>query len=321
MNINEIFKIKLQEQINSGHITFQPLDFQGYLPIVVCFWKHSKSDSESILQRIPCSVAYHDEIIVPSSLWPYNFFQPLHFDGGWWKKYLYHETDNRLTDNRFQLFIVFVRYSDIGNIRSFKKYLRDVLGNGKFSVHFSDPDCHKHGGGCDCPVDFQAVLNEAQRQLNLVYHKPTRDILKIRYYRPFPAFDSNFQKLRKSDFIKSRVAIHNGAILSILGLRDSKDIDLISYDPSYSKYYSPEIGVHNSSDHNQMYLNATGSSLEQLIQDPKNFFYFNGFKALLPQHIINYKLEKINSGMIREKDMKDIQKIENFLALSSRYIA
>ena len=39
-------------------------------------------------------------------------------------------------------------------------WIRSYFNNGKYSIHLSDPDCDIHGGGCDCPITKEDIMDE-----------------------------------------------------------------------------------------------------------------------------------------------------------------
>jgi hypothetical protein len=91
------------------------------------------------------------------------------------------------------------------------------------------------------------------------------------------------------------VCIGGSAVLAAYGLREGKDLDFVHHFPLADDLPAP-LGSHNE------YIGLYDASVDELIYDPANFFYFRGFKfASLP---IIARLKRVRG---ERKDKRDLQ--------------
>lgn len=92
--------------------------------------------------------------------------------------------------------------------------------------------------------------------------------------------------------------IDTGSVLSAYGLRESQDLDIICNENLANKFTEIDtlVDIHNSE------RLKHGYNLDDLIYNPKNYFYFKGLRFLTKDVIIEYKKNRKSGG----KDQKDI---------------
>ena len=91
--------------------------------------------------------------------------------------------------------------------------------------------------------------------------------------------------------------------MAALGLRDPKDIDAF-----HSKSYTlPKlVSSHNSQ------IKFLNIQIDEIIFDPRNFFFYMGFKFLNPELLLILKKNR-NKYNANLKDLKDIEILQDFL--------
>ena len=95
--------------------------------------------------------------------------------------------------------------------------------------------------------------------------------------------------------------ITGSSVLSVLGLREGKDLDYL--------HRGPRIDGHPDIDsHNEYSKGRYTKTVDDIIYNPENHFYFNGLKYASLEVVKDLK-EKRGE----EKDEKDLELIEDFI--------
>ncbi len=93
--------------------------------------------------------------------------------------------------------------------------------------------------------------------------------------------------------------VDTSGVLSVYGLRDCQDLDIL-HDPNYPLPPKDNIDSHNA------YLKYHQLSLDEMLWNPNNHFYYNGVKFLSLDLVKNMKENRGNS-----KDKNDVQLINS----------
>ena len=101
-----------------------------------------------------------------------------------------------------------------------------------------------------------------------------------------------FQKV--SDINKDDFCVTSSGILDMYGLRGANDID-------YLHYSDLDIGLNYISPHKEKWLNYYHTHKHDIIYNPENNFYFNGFKFASIDSI-----KKMKENRNEKKDINDI---------------
>ncbi|HJS78002.1 MAG TPA: hypothetical protein VJ778_11360 [Burkholderiales bacterium] len=108
--------------------------------------------------------------------------------------------------------------------------------------------------------------------------------------------------LSESRLSPADVCVGGSAVLAVYGLREGKDLDFLHHLPLGDRALPPALGSHNE------YIGLYGKSVDDLIYDPANHFYYAGFKfASLP---IVAHLKMVRG---ERKDATDLSLIEKIL--------
>lgn len=166
---------------------------------------------------------------------------------------------------------VLVDAKDIETVREMKKEIRALFNVGNHSVHIND------------------THEETVRIAKTVFNKNSIHFLNNRKNVLFP----NYKKLMNEMKPDDNTIITGSTILSLYGLRDCKDVDLLYLN-------NPPVDSHNQYVGTQYEL-----TLDDMFHNPLYHLYYNGFKYVSLEVIKNMK--KLRN---EPKDITDIQLIE-----------
>ena len=188
--------------------------------------------------------------------------------------------------NTFDAFEVIAFQADnLDEVLKIKDNIRDIFGVGKHSVHITDTKE-------EAIRTARVVFNDNSIHF-LNYAKPNKYIsthLKIDKFKEF----IEINKLDNKDLL-----IDSSFILSCYGLREAKDTDFFCSDNNNIKIEFEDINIH---DEELQYYNKNKN---ELIYNPKNYFYFNDIKFISFDN--PYKM-KTNRN--EEKDKNDCNMME-----------
>ncbi len=173
-----------------------------------------------------------------------------------------------------------------------KEYLRNVWGVDKNSIHMTD------------------TYDEVNIVARMFFHEGTVETLR-RYYSFSPSilnlFDQYKKALPKGFIDKDRFCIDSSAVMDFFGLRNAADVDYISICEELSSRIN---GVER---HDGKYTGYYPLSVEEMITDPNNFFYYAGCKILKLDLVESMKRTRVTKDPdSASKDLKDIELIENY---------
>ena len=183
---------------------------------------------------------------------------------------------------------ILIEHDDPGIITEAKLEIRYLIGKGKGSMHTTDNRRETWRNACIC------------------FHTPTLDYINKCFIGAF--HESAFKQFiieTKKLTNHSKVDIENfcvggSASLMAYGKRDCRDFDILHL-PSQNKInFTETVSSHNS------YINYYGDTLEELIFNPKKYFYIDGMKFISLEC-----LNKMKSIRGEEKDYRDIKLIES----------
>lgn len=154
--------------------------------------------------------------------------------------------------------IYLLQSSCLASIKKCKAEIRAVFNLYNDSVHSTDT--HE-----EAIVLARALFN--QNSVHCLNHR--KDAF-------FPQFTQYFEKYRKwlasTDKEHEWFAVDSGAVLAAYGLRDCQDLDFLHYENDSISTHLPGIDSHNS------HLHYHGLTLDDILFDPDNYFYYKGVK-------------------------------------------
>ena len=172
--------------------------------------------------------------------------------------------------------IIFFQSDNIASVNAIKDKFRKHVGLGKHSIHIND---NKE----ELILASQLILND-----NSISFLNDSNIFK--YKDNFNKIE-NFKKVLAENNIDLNDIVIGGSFpLSLYGYLESSDIDFLSTD--LKKDLDIKICLHNT------YQKFYKKSIEELVYNPENFFYFNGIKFLKLEIIVDFKR---NRNEIKDK--------------------
>ncbi|MDC1274781.1 hypothetical protein N8Z59_03680 [Planktomarina temperata] len=202
---------------------------------------------------------------------------------------LQHKVDEILGSKSIGQIYVF-RCSDEKKVREIKSRIRALYDIDKHSIHITDT--------------HQEVLNLAQ----ILLHQQTLDHLNSGLFdtqstsinTKLSLLTSFKQNKPQLDFV-----IDRSFVLELMGVRKSNDVDLITMaedDPNDPHGFLTET---------KKALKYHEKTAEELILDPNNYFFYLGFKLVLPEIILKYKIQR--------SEPKDLEDIKHLTALLQNF--
>ncbi|NCU29251.1 hypothetical protein EOM60_01425 [Candidatus Saccharibacteria bacterium] len=174
-----------------------------------------------------------------------------------------------------------------------KEHLRSIWGVDKNSIHITDtPD-------------------EVNMVARMFFHGPTRQTL--RQYHSFTSASlerfNNYRDSLPDNFTeRDKFAVESSSVLDFYGLRQAADLD---YSSSSDYLIDEADGIER---HGTDQLQYYPVSLDEILTDPNNHFFYAGCKIVSLDIIMSMKVNRarLDSGS-RSKDLKDIKLIEDYL--------
>jgi hypothetical protein len=153
-----------------------------------------------------------------------------------------------------------------------KERIRAALGMGNHSLHITD------------------TWDEARRIGDAVLNANGLHLLNHKRYRRFAAFDRDLSalaaRLDEGAVGREHVSVVGSGVLSIYGLRDARDLDVIIA-PAHL-----EAAAKSGLEPNNNHWESHGFDIRQLLYDPRNYFRFDGIKFLSLDQLIKLKTKR-----------------------------
>ncbi|RLA84000.1 MAG: hypothetical protein DRG78_02765 [Epsilonproteobacteria bacterium] len=181
--------------------------------------------------------------------------------------------------------VIAFQADSLDEVLKIKENIREVFNVGKHSVHITD------------------TKEEAIRTARVVFNDNSLHFLN--YAKPNKYISTHkkidiFKEFMKENNLDSKdLIIDSSFILSCYGLREAKDTDFFCSDNSKIKVEFKDINIHDEE------LKYYEEEKNELIYDPKNYFYFNDIKF-----ISFNQLYKMKTNRAEEKDKNDCDMME-----------
>ena len=176
-------------------------------------------------------------------------------------------------------------YSTVAHLKMMKEQIRKLYEINFHSIHSSDDH------------------DETLRYSKIFFHSNTKLILQNRKGKFFNKLELVLEELLKSKIDPSQFVFSGSAVMGALGLREPKDFDI---------FHTENFKIPNyiSSHNNQ--IKYFKQKINELIYNPKKYFYYMGFKFLDPKLILGMKINR-NKEKQNSKDQNDIKILKNFI--------
>jgi hypothetical protein len=240
-----------------------------------------------------------------------NLLRYIHFGKVWWEENLHSEVEKRCPagSDIYDLSVIIFRPRNINGIRQWKNQLRDSLGLNKSSFHITDPDCPAHiGKKCSCSITEMDLYVETLKHAQLLFNENSIHFLNYSSAAHLPKFERFFgefiQWVNAKNIEVDRLCIDNGGTLAAYGIRDVHDLDFLHHG-AMVRTGNPNVECHNTHFAEMTKQPELGFTVEEIVNDPKNHFYFLGIKVASFAVTKRIKEFRTVRGERRYKDSKD----------------
>lgn len=182
-----------------------------------------------------------------------------------------------------------LKLNDTDSVIDLKESLRTKIGIGKHSIHI-----------CDDNIDSLPLLKYIY---NINFEKIVNNS-HYKYTSLLKNIDSFSSYINKNDIKSSDIIFDSSALLGVLGLREPRDLDYLSFDDKNI----PDADWHIN------YLKYHNDKLIDLLLDPQNHIYVYGYKFISPSA---FKAFKKNRN--EKKDKIDLTLLSSFEDKSKFY--
>lgn len=182
-------------------------------------------------------------------------------------------------DNFTTIYIIYM--NDVDKTIEMKNNCRKLFDKDKHSLHITDFQK-------DTFRVASTLLND--NSIHFLNNKKKTISDKMQQY--LRLYFQKINELNKDDF-----CVTSSGILDMYGLREANDID-------YLHYSDLDIGLKNISPHKEKWLSYYHTHKHDIIYNPENYFYFNGFKFASLDCI-----KKMKENRNEKKDITDINLI------------
>ena len=180
-----------------------------------------------------------------------------------------------------------IEYSSKEFLKKIKDDIRSIYKIHFHSIHSSDNNVET--------LSYSKIFFHST-SLQILKKRQTKFFLKLEIFLE----ELNTLKLNASDFVFS-----GSSVLAALGFRAPKDIDLFHTD---SFKLPGETNSHNNQ------IGYIKTSINEVIFNPKNYFYYMNYKFLHPRLLLELKTGR-NAIKPNNKDREDIKFLKKFIQL------
>lgn len=198
-------------------------------------------------------------------------------------------------DKNRKLRIVLIRANNCNDVLMLKSQLRDLFGIGLASVHSTD-------NLRETNIALNALLNPNSR-----HHLLNADT--TRFKGSFKLFLNFKEILDNNGFEKDEFLLDSGMVLSMYGMRETRDLDYYCLHKSPDKSYPFDANIE---EHDETQQGFYPIPIRDLIISPKNHFVFYGIKFVSLQNLLQFKQNRYKTYH-DTKDIEDIKLIQGAL--------
>lgn len=185
------------------------------------------------------------------------------------------------------IIVIVFQAESIEEVRSLKEKIRDVVQIGFSSVHITDTK--------EEAIELGKLLFNENSVHFLNFANP------FKYKKAYNHLDQFKELIRKNGAEKDHVAIDGSMVLTMYGIRENLDIDCLTLE-NIEFQDDDDIEDHSSQ------LKHHKKTLNDLLLNPKHFFYFYGLKFISLTQL--YAMKKTRG---EKKDTRDIKLMDSYL--------
>ena len=243
---------------------------------IICLFPIAHTRIQEVMSIISeyCNIFYHSSAQLNSE-GQLGLMKEIYLDDGWANEEGIRRKGNQCFMGNPNVTFVLVDGKNLETVKEMKKKIRALFNVGNHSVHINDSH------------------EETVRIAKTVFNDNSIHFLNNRKNISFPKYKKLMADMKPND----NEVITGSTVLSLYGLRDCKDIDLIYYN-------NPPADSHNQ------YLETHYKlTLDDIINNPQYHLYYQGFKYVSLNVIKNMK--KLRN---EPKDIIDVNLIEKIRA-------
>lgn len=240
---------------------------------VICLFPiaHTRLDEVMDIINEHCNIFYHSSETL-NSRGQIGLIKEIYLKDGWANEQGIQRKCDQCFMGKTNITFVLVDAKDLETVKEMKKKIRSLFNVGNHSVHIND------------------THEEAVRIAKTVFNDNSINFLNNRKIATF----SNYKNLMSAINPNDNTVITGSTVLSLYGLRDCKDIDLIYHENA------------PADSHNQYLETHYKLSVDDIVNDPRNHLYYNGYKYVSLDVIKNMKIVRNE-----KKDIVDVQLIQS----------
>jgi len=149
-------------------------------------------------------------------------------------------------------------------------------------------------------IHLNVTHDHTVRNAATIFNANSISFLNRRKRKEFSNFERLFEKLHefiaKYNIDREMLCVDTGSVLSAHGLRDCNDMDILHKIPLPPEFINYDIDSHNP------HLHHHAVSLDEILFNPENHFYFRGIKFVAPE-----LAEAMKKDRGSKKDLRDIE--------------
>ena len=268
------YKFFIEKKLSQSILKRTALEYAKLKPNthVICLFPIAHTRIQEVMNIISeyCNIFYHSSTKLNSE-GQLGLMKEIYLDDGWANEEGIRKKGNQCFRGNSEVTFVLVDGKNLETIKEMKNKIRALFDVGNHSVHINDT--HK----------------ETVRIAKTVFNDNSIHFLNNRKNNSFP----NYKKLMTNMKPNDNEVITGSTVLSLYGLRDCKDIDLIYYNNPPADSHNQYLGT---------YYKPT---LDDIINNPLYHLYYQGFKYVSLNVIKNMKRLRNEP-----KDIIDVQLIE-----------
>lgn len=180
------------------------------------------------------------------------------------------------------------------NIVDVKEKIRGLYGLGKHSVHINDTHT-------ETLRIARCVLNENSIHFlnNATMCSPSTHDMFNKFYNIYSSLATEQQE---------SIIIDSSFVMAMYGIRDARDVDFIPSSVTTPQTINTLTEMLNTDNHTTEFKKFSNNSIDDLIYNPKNYFYYHNIKFMTLNNLKDFKTIRNEP-----KDIIDIELIKSVL--------
>ena len=239
---------------------------------VICLFPIAHTRIDEVMSIInEYSNIFYQSTVQLNGVGQISLMKEIYFVEGWANEHGIKRKSDQCFRGESKTTFVLIDADNLETVKEMKTKIRELFNVGNHSVHISD------------------YHSDAIRIAKTVFNDNSIHFLNNRKYISFPKYKQLIDSIKPDD----NKVITGSSVLSLYGLRDCKDLDLIHYD-------NPPADSHNQ--YLETYYELT---LDDIVNNPLYHLYYQGFKYVSLNVIKNMKIKRNEP-----KDVVDVQLIK-----------